>query len=285
MYVSQSPYIPKKRGELALLIILALIEFGRLASSLYAYEVALHVNHNTDEFKAPFSAKSLKSYSFIDMHAPSTAYCSMIRTIIQAAQGLLDTFIGLSTFEMLALPPHIYAGRVIYAVILLMKLHKALLASVCGLNEDISVGQLRLEAYIERLLLISKRLNAEDGSSSLSRAFLIMPQLKQWLHDQITKSTFAMNENSVLKEMRAEDGACPSVPANTNPAELPQRFPDDADRQVSGCSNCSNLLGALGSQPDDPFAQDAIPERAVDTLNRDLASDSWFVEFFNVDML
>ncbi|PLB54778.1 hypothetical protein P170DRAFT_341794, partial [Aspergillus steynii IBT 23096] len=159
----------------------SLVKFGRLASSLYAHELALHANHNIDEFRAPFFAKSIKSISFLDTRASDTAYLSMIRTIIMAAQGLLDTFLDLSISEMLSLPPHIYAGRVIYAATLLMKLHKALLASASEVHETISVGLLRLEAYIDRLVLVSKQLSAEDQRSSLSRAFLIMPQFKEWL--------------------------------------------------------------------------------------------------------
>lgn len=116
----------------------------------------MHVDHNIDEFQAPFFAKSLKSCSFINIQAPSTTQLSMIRTIIQAAQGLLDTFLDLSTSEMLSLPPHIYAGRVIYAVILLMKLHKALSTTVRVSIESISVDQLRLEAYLDSSCLYQR---------------------------------------------------------------------------------------------------------------------------------
>lgn len=262
-----------KTVKYAGLIIPALLEFGKKASLLYAHELALHINHNIDEFKAPFSTRSLRSYSFLDLQAPNTAYVSIIRTIILAVQGLLDTFIGLSISEMLSLPPHIYAGRVIYAVILLMKLHKALSASLGNLSEDIPVSHLRLETYIERLLLISKRLSSEDAGSSLSRAFLIMPQLKEWL-----QSTLENPEQSLEKRTRAESCASP-VPAAINQTELPESLQVDADRQNS------DTLGTLESQPGHPFSKDGFLENAGDNSNRELASDSWFWEFFNVDML
>ncbi|KAH8697989.1 hypothetical protein BGW36DRAFT_177599 [Talaromyces proteolyticus] len=263
----------------------SLIEFGRLVSSLYAHELALHINHNIDEFKAPFSANSLKSSRFVEAQAPSRVYFSMIQTIIMAAQGLLDTFIGLSTSDMLALPPHIYAGRVIYAVILLMKLHKALSACLGTLGQIISVDQLRLEAYVERLLLISKNLNAEDGGSSLSRAFLIMPQLNEWLRGHISKSTFGLDEASVEQETRSEYCAGPSVPRAANGADIVQSLLAARDEQIQTRPGHSKLVSDLGSQHDHPSLQDRDPVKEVQTFSRELASDSWFWEFFNVDML
>lgn len=281
MYVSSKP---KSHGLECgrLLIISALIEFGRLVSSLYVNEIALHINHNIDDFKAPFSTKSLKSTDFVESQTLNTAYISMIRTIITAAQGLLDIFMGLSTSDMLALPPHIYAGRVIYAVILLMKLRNPLSASMEKLAQILSVETLRLETYIERLLLIWKQLNAEDGGSSLSRAFLIMPQLKEWLRGHLLNSNLGLNESSVERQSRIEHGAGLGA---TPGAELLQSLPAATNDQIRTSPGRSELGSDLGSQHEHPPTHDWNPEKEVETLNRELASDSWFWEFFNVGML
>ncbi|KAJ5976582.1 hypothetical protein N7481_010289 [Penicillium waksmanii] len=217
------------------------------------------------------------------MQTPNTAHFSNIWTIIRAAQGLLDVFTGLSITDMLALPPHIYAGRVIYAVILLMKLHKGVSARVCKLSEDISVGQLRLEEYIERLLLISKGLTAEDSCSSLSRAFLIMSQLKNWLRSDTPKSIFENNERSVGKGSHAKIRASP-VPGISNQAQLQRGLAIGSDTQVYATAGYASPLGALKSQSNNMLSQSGIPENTGDMSSREIASDSWFWEFFNVDM-
>ncbi|KAJ5290952.1 hypothetical protein N7478_000203 [Penicillium angulare] len=262
----------------------SLFEFGKLASSLYAYEIVLHVNHNIDEFKAPFSANSLKSLSFFDKQNPHNTYLLVIRKIMQDAQRLLDTFMHLSTSEILALPPHIYAGRVIYAVILLMKLHKAASTYVNGLNEEFSVETLRLEDYIERLTLVSKPLGAEDPYNSLSRAFLIMPQLKEWLQDHMSQSKIEKDEHNLQKETLSEDSIDP-VPASINRQESSQSLPREADGRIYTLTGSSNILGAPESQSENQFTQSEASENPAGILGRELVSDSWFWEFFNVDML
>lgn len=259
------------------LTIQALVKFGKLVNSLYAHELALHVNHNIDEFKAPFSARSLESYSFIDMQASNTAYFDMVRVVILASHGLLDTFIGLSISDMLSLPPHVYAGRILYAIILLIKLHKALSVSFCASNEKFSVNQLRLESYIERFLDISKRLNAEDGRNSLSRAFLIMPQLKEWIDGHLSK--LAVKSDSLAqKEKARDDYSANPAPATSKQHEPLHDIPEDGYRQAHAPTDFSGALGALTSQPGNLV-------RAADVSSREAISDLWFWEFFNVDML
>ena len=266
------------------LISLALLNFGKLANSLYAHELALHVNHNIDEFKAPFSANSLRSCSFIDAQASNESYLPILGTIAVAAQGLLDSFMELSTSEMLALPPHIYAGRLIYATILLIKLYKAVLASTIQLNEGISVGQLRVEEYIERLLLISKWLGTEDDTNSLSRAFLIMPQLKQWFYSHISKLEFEKNEDISWKDPASGHCADP-MPATTNSAGSQDNLSLGPNGQPSTLPASPNTLNAPSHRYESLPVQNESFARPAGTFSRDLISDSWFWEFFNVNML
>jgi hypothetical protein len=166
-----------------------------------------------------------------------------------------------------------------------MKLQKALSASVEKLGQILSVDTLRLETYVERLLLIRKELNAEDGGSSLSRAFLIMPQLKEWLRGHTSKSTFRPNEASAERQNRTENCAGPSVQRAANGEELIRSLPAATDEQIHTLPGRSKLEIELGSQHEHPSVHNRDPEKDFETLSRELASDSWFWEFFNVEML
>ncbi|KAB8265007.1 hypothetical protein BDV32DRAFT_145041 [Aspergillus pseudonomiae] len=250
----------------------SLVEFGSFASLLYLHELVLHVNHNIQEFKAPFSVKSLETCNFIDMHGPDPSCLSMLRTIVRAAQGLLDSFLRLSTSDMIALPPHIYGGRVIYAMILLLKIQKAITLSGQALSECITADELRVEVYLERLVLVSKSLIAEDARSALSRAFLVMPQLKQWLHTHQIKNLPGSDKTEMVEGLpfQTSDGSL-SIGIQTQTAThieptdgLGQHF------QPAGTSDYHTVhIGGTGFEP----------------YRQELASDSWFWEFFNVDML
>lgn len=189
----------------------------------------------------------------------------------------------LSTSEMLALPPHMYAGRVIYAIILLIKLHKVLSTST-ELNDSIPTVQLRLEKYIERLLLISEWLGAEDRTNSLGRAFLIMPQLKQWFCTHMSKSKLEKSE-ILPQNVTAANRCVDPTPAIVNPAESSESLPLDANEQPSTLPVSTTISNVPIYQHGSKSVQNDSFDRPAGTLNRDLISDSWFWEFFNVNML
>jgi hypothetical protein len=249
---------------------------------LYAHELALHVNHNIDEFKAPFFAKSLKTCNFVNTQEPSTSHLSMLRSITLAAQGLLDIFLGLSISDMLALPPHIYGGRVIYAVILLMKVHKTSTAFPRGVSECIHGHELRLQAYIEQLVLISKRLITKDGRSALSRAFLIMPQLEEWLHVHLFNKSFVSDENKAAGVLRIKTGGGLNGPAIQTSMRTLSGPSVDIQTPDNTSPDHSQSLDGPRSEFNDPLAQSM--DRRLETSGRETTSDSWFWEFFNVEM-
>lgn len=125
----------------------------------------------------------------------------MLRIIVIASRGLLDTFLGLSVSDMLALPPHIYGGRVIYAVVILMKIHKTITQSGKETSESIPLEELHLEAYLEQLVAISKLLIAKDERSALSRAFLIMPQLMGWFYLYWSRRPSGADESEITEDL------------------------------------------------------------------------------------
>jgi hypothetical protein len=251
------------------------------------HELALHVNNNIDEFKAPFSAKSLKTCSFGDMQGSSNL--SMIRAIILASQGLLDIFLGFSISEMLALPPYIYGGRVIYAVILLMKIHKAVMTFEKGVGDFIHADKLRLEAYLEKLVITSKCLINVDGGSALSRAFLIMPQLAERF-----KGPSKPDEGQTMGSLSTKTGNEQLNTASPIPAVSPSGSSTtiQAPKNKSTPGNPRSLDGPVCQL--DERIQPAMPPYQLVTHNEDtcfgvsgpaVASDTWFWEFFNIEML
>ncbi|KAE8360399.1 hypothetical protein BDV27DRAFT_41417 [Aspergillus caelatus] len=267
----------------------SLVEFGSFASLLYLHEPILHVNDNIVEFKAPFSLKSLETCNFIDTHVFDPSFLFMLRTTIRAAQGLLDCFLRLSTSDMIALPPHIYGGRVIYAMILLLKVQKAITLSRREISEWVTSSELRIEMYLEHLVLVSKRLITKDERSALSRAFLFMPQLKQWWHSYKTK-TLPRSDGTEMTERRpfrtADGPLSPAVPAPRATVCVPSthtQTPTITHLEPMDGLGQSDTLTQPAKASDYPLIHNEGTE--FEPYQRELASDSWFWEFFNVDML
>lgn len=262
---------------------------------MYAHELALHINHNIDEFAAPFAAKSLRTCSFIDAQDLNPSHLLILQTVIFASQGLLDTFLKLSITDMLALPPYIYGGRVIYAIVLLIKVHKAITTSAKGSSDVIKADELRVEAYLGQLVVVSKLLIANDESNSLSRAFLIMAQLRDWFYLHLLKKPSSADETNMI--------GGPPVQSDNDNGQLNYTLHAPAGTfsgsSVAGLSGCnavrkhSKQLDIPGS-PLDELIQPTMTPCYPPAHSRDssseldghiVATDDWFWEFFNVEML
>ncbi|OAQ63760.1 fungal specific transcription factor domain-containing protein [Purpureocillium lilacinum] len=157
-----------------------ILKFGKFTGLLYVHEIALHIDNNVAEFEAPFSATSLQSFQIMSK-AEGQVQHEMLGRVSGALQGLLDTFLCFPVLDMASLCPHIYGGRVIYAVILLIKLHKAAGTAPEDFGNELKLDRARLQSYLGSLEAISEALLARDERSTLGRSLLMMKQLKDWL--------------------------------------------------------------------------------------------------------
>lgn len=159
----------------------ALLDFSKCAASLFAHELVMHVGGDEDEFRAPFSVQSLQNCKCLTEQTDKERL-STFRRIIAASHGLLNTFLGLSLFDILSLSPHIYGGRVIYSLVLLCKLFRAIMQAPGEMRALIRIDDLRLGEYLNHLDHLAKALISHDERSALSRAFLVIDQLRRWYH-------------------------------------------------------------------------------------------------------
>ncbi len=166
--------------EHSLSVCAVILKFGKFTGLLYVHEIALHIDNNVAEFEAPFSATSLQSFQIMSK-AEGQVQHEMLGRVSGALQGLLDTFLCFPVLDMASLCPHIYGGRVIYAVILLIKLHKAAGTAPEDFGNELELDRARLQSYLGSLEAISEALLARDERSTLGRSLLIMKQLKDWL--------------------------------------------------------------------------------------------------------
>lgn len=217
----------------------------------------------------------------------------MLRIIVIASQGLLDTFIGLSVSDMLALPPHIYGGRVIYAVVLLMKIHKTVTESGKETNNSIPLEELHLDTYLEQLVAISKRLIAKDERSALSRAFLIMPQLMGWFYRYWSRRPSGADGSTMTEDLLTNNSNRQGSSASQAPTGTFGRSPN-AIQTLGHIAPLENIVspGGPGHQFDQLIQHSVLPsppmysrENSHEARGLSVTPDNWFAEFFNVEML
>lgn len=218
----------------------------------------------------------------------------MLRIIVIASRGLLDTFLGLSVSDMLALPPHIYGGRVIYAVVILMKIHKTITESGKETSESIPLEELHLEAYLEQLVAISKLLIAKDERSALSRAFLIMPQLMGWFYLYWSRRPSGADESKITEDLLTKNSKGQGSSASSQAPTGTFGGSPIAVQILGHNAPLENAvpLGGPGHQIDQLIQHSVLPsspmysrENGYEARGLSVTPDDWFAEFFNVEML
>lgn len=147
----------------------------------------MHVDHNIDEFKAPFNAKSLQSCGFSTAETLTSSHVSMLRACLTASRAILDAFLAFAPHIVLVLPPHLYCARAIYALVLLIKLHCAIATAHTGIEKYIQREALGVENYLERLGALSQQVMREDRFGAQSRILLIVGKLKEWFYSRQRK--------------------------------------------------------------------------------------------------
>lgn len=147
-------------------------------TGLYIHEVALHVNHNVDDFRAPFTEESLSNNGNAgDILTP--AHISALTECLTSVHGILNTFLGFE-LDIIRTLPIFYFVRVAYAVVVLIKMYFAVAAPNSEIGKIISKEDLRVESHLDSLVTLF-RTSADEGSFRPASKFLfILSKLREW---------------------------------------------------------------------------------------------------------
>ena len=142
------------------------------------HEIALHINHNVDDFRAPFTEESIKAASG-QSNVLSAAHSSALLECLTAVHGIFDSFFRFELTVIRALPIF-YFVRVAYAVVVLMKFHFAVSAPGSDVGKIIDKDALQVEQYLNRLLEVFHAVDAEDSFRPNNRFLTILGKLMKW---------------------------------------------------------------------------------------------------------
>ncbi|KAL6720101.1 hypothetical protein ACLMJK_002022 [Lecanora helva] len=163
----------------------AFLEINYHANNLYLHEIALHPDHDIDDFRPPF---------FIAVKLPSThpsttltpPYVNAIIQCITSADALITTFLGMSAEEILQCPTLVFV-RVVYASVVLIKISMSANLPSSDLGNLIAPESNKIDTYLQQLLVHLRSVPTfENGSRHvLSSKFLgILTKLKFWYERQ-----------------------------------------------------------------------------------------------------
>ncbi|KAF2862602.1 hypothetical protein K470DRAFT_255890 [Piedraia hortae CBS 480.64] len=164
------------------------LEFFYHITSLYLHEIVLHLNHNIEDFRIPFTEESLRSVN--DTSDPLTQ--AQIQSVVacqRGAQGALDAFLSYDAETIKALPMFLFFVRCVYAIMVLIKMHVAACTPRSELGKTIQPDSLRVDYYLDRLLTSFQfsRLGREEEWRPLPNVLRILTVLKDFFTKHLEK--------------------------------------------------------------------------------------------------
>ena len=85
---------------------LAFLEITYHANNIYLHEIALHPDHDAEDFRPPFSVAVNKSMSNPAVGILTPPYVNAIIQCISSSDALLETFLGMRYVKPEALEPY-----------------------------------------------------------------------------------------------------------------------------------------------------------------------------------
>ncbi|RMY51439.1 hypothetical protein D0865_06346 [Hortaea werneckii] len=150
---------------------------------LYLHEIALHIDHSPNDFRAPYQMGTVHPYE--GQEIPTGVLAETVAQCIQCSHALLDTFLAMDHDSCRALPVFSFV-RISYAAFILAKF--CLSASHAGsrLSAVLDRSSLKAESYLDRAILHVREIVGPLRCRVPAIFLALLFKLRQWcMHPQM----------------------------------------------------------------------------------------------------
>jgi len=175
-WVDEIPAECKKSKEL---------KFFEHVASLYLHEIALHFNHNIDDFRLPFTEESLKTVNN-STETLTGHQVAALEACRKAAQGILETMLTIDNDTIKCLPMLIFFVRCTYAIVVLIKMHVAVTTPGSEISKIMAADDIRVDFHLGSLITKFGSVASEQDFRPHPKILRILSVLREWLkqHDE-----------------------------------------------------------------------------------------------------
>jgi len=171
--------------------------------SLYMHEVAMHIEHNMEDFAGPFDVEQMDKTNQSTGTDSLLTQCHIdaLYTCLSSAQALLDIFLSFTNTETRSQPSIIFV-RVAYAIVIIIKLYYSASAPKSELGRVLDRDSLKLDYYLENIIAQLKSASDDDKATAPQKFLMIISMLNVWYQRQRTETSSkgrAANESSFAK--------------------------------------------------------------------------------------
>lgn len=144
--------------------------------SIYMHEVAMHIDHNIDDFKPPFMPAP-RDESQADLATP--VHVDALTTCLSSIHDVFNLFLSFDVSLVNCLPT-IFMVRTSYSSVALIKLLSAASAPGSRLGQVFDPSDLKVEYYLDRIINHMKAAGEHNGGRTPAKFSLVLNMLKNW---------------------------------------------------------------------------------------------------------
>jgi hypothetical protein len=226
--------------------------------NLYMHEVAMHVDHNVEEFKPPFTEEGLRGSGLPsrDDTVPLTrAHVDALSTCLTSVDGVFEAFFSVD-IEVVRALPILYFVRIAYAVVVLIKMYFAAAKPNSELGKVIKRDEMKVEHYLDGLLEKFRATAADDKSRPAAKFLMVLVMLKTWFHRSkaggFTSKRLSLKGDGPLPTPSNTEGeSSGQTPAPSGPSASQQGMLQNAEPEYNPANTPLQLLSevATGGTP------------------------------------
>ncbi len=201
------------------------------------HEVAMHVDHNVEEFKPPFTDALLRDAGNGDQMSLSSPNIKALSICLKSIDGIFETFLAFQVETIQCLPVANFV-RVAYAVVVLIKMYFAAANPNSNFGKVINKDNMKVEQYLDGLVDLFQKAATGEKSRPSQKFLMVLLMLKTWFHRQ--------REDKLAGGPSNEPASDPATDASTDaPAESNQKTNLHQHRPQSGYSPANTPLQLL----------------------------------------
>lgn len=152
--------------------------------NLYMHEVAMHVDHNVEEFKPPFTDALLRDASATGEQMTLTGtHIAALSICLKSIDGIFHNFLQFDVEVIRCLPVASFV-RVAYAVVVLIKMYFAAATPGSHFGKVINKDNMKVEQYLDGLVDLFRKSAKDDKSRPSAKFLMVLLMLKTWFHRQ-----------------------------------------------------------------------------------------------------
>jgi hypothetical protein len=146
-------------------------------SRLFLHELALHIDHSPEDFKAPYQMGVIHPCG--DREIPIKPVVGAITELVTSSHDLIDAFIGMGP-EVARFQPIFAFVRVSFAAFVLAKLCLSAYSPESRLASVIDRESLHAEPYVDKLILFVQDVVGPKGRHVPALFLALLFKLRQW---------------------------------------------------------------------------------------------------------